>query len=308
MKSIKGRLLSAFLSVIAILSVTSLAFLGISIWVTQQYRAVSDTMIAEYRLVDNTQTLIDAFNTRVQSVGTDTSASQKRIDASEVNIKQLVLSLDTAVLDTQSRSDYLGFKASVEQLTGQIDESLKRVEQTGIQDYFNDYNKANKQYGFVRDNGTALLFSQLKYASSLQEKIDNTYKTSIFFGLALLAFLVMGSIFFALRFAVKLTKPLTKLTFASQELARGNMQITLQDVALRTTDEVGILAQSFETMAVTLRDKISQLDTQNKEIAGSAEILSAKNHELESMNKLMVDRELKMVELKKRVAELEATK
>ena len=59
-------------------------------------------------------------------------------------------------------------------------------------------------------------------------------------------------------------------------------------------------------MMITVDKNITRLDTFNKKIAQSAQVLESKNDELGRMNKLMVDRELKMVELKKEIEELKA--
>ncbi|MFZ2886516.1 MAG: ATP-binding protein [Minisyncoccia bacterium] len=270
MKSIKGRLLSAFLSVVLILSLASLGIFATNLWVTEQYKSASDAMIAEFRLVDNTKTLIDAFNTRVQSAGTDTTESQERINHAQLEIHGLFVILDSAITDTQSRSDYLGFKASVERLMTQIDDSLRKFEEESIKDYFSDYNEANKLYGFVRENGTALIFSQLQYQSSLQDEINQTYRIAIASGLGILVALIVGSIFFAFRFANRLVRPLVRLTKVSQQLAHGDFS---QDITPATKDEIGVLASSFNEMTGKLQDSRSRLEAQIKETESKAVLL-----------------------------------
>jgi chromosome segregation ATPase len=51
-----------------------------------------------------------------------------------------------------------------------------------------------------------------------------------------------------------------------------------------------------------------ELGELNKKLQNESETLKAKFEELERMNKLMVDRELKMIELKKRIVDLEKSK
>ena len=309
MRSIRGRLLGAFFGVIGIFSLASLVFFAINFSNLERYKSLSDTMIAEYRLVDNEAALIDAFNRWIQSAGTSSTAEfDRRLDKTVAEIDVLMTSLNSAPLDIQSESDYLGFKASVEKLTNQIDDSIRRFEEGGIKDYFDDYNEANKLYGFVRDNGTALIFSQLQYASSIRDEIDRTYRLSIVFGLSGFVLLILVCIAFALRFSRQITVPLKTLTGIAEKIAAGDTHTALNQGLLGEKTEIGSLSRSFNVMITRLFENIEKLNTSNKKMAESARVLEDKNKELGKLNHFMIDRELKMVELKDRIKELEGKK
>jgi methyl-accepting chemotaxis protein len=302
MRSIRGRLLGAFFGVIGIFSLASLVFFAVNFSNLQRYKSLSDTMVAEYRLVDNEGALIDAFNHWIQSAGTSsTTKFDGQLDKTVAEIGVLTAFLDSATLDIQSQSDYLGFKASVENLTNQIKASIQRSKEGGIKDYFDDYNKANKLYGFVRDNGTALIFSQLQYASSIRDEIDRTYRLSIVFGCTGFALLILACALFVLRFSRQITGPLQLLTDVTEKIAGGDTRTALSEKLLQEKSEIGSLARSFNVMITRLFENIQTLNTSNTAI-------ESKNAELEHLNKFMIDREVKMIELKKRIHELEGTK
>src|SRR4051812_32040517 len=105
MHTLRGRLITAFFGVIAVLVLAAAVFFAINLRVVGQYRSILDVMTAEYRLVDTMSTLIEAFNRRMQSAGTDSSKAQQDIDSSRKNITDLTGFLDTSIADTQSRSD-----------------------------------------------------------------------------------------------------------------------------------------------------------------------------------------------------------
>lgn len=299
MRTIRGRLILAFFSVILVLIAGGLVFFLVNARVIAEYRAITDVMTAEYKLVNTMPKLIDAFNRRMQSAGTDTSGAQGDIDSATEDIKALTSFLDSSITDTDSRASYLGFKSSVSNLTAQISESLARFEGGNIKDYFADFNEANKLYGFVKENGTTLLFSELQYASTLRDTISRTYLLTVLFGFASLLVLLLGCVAFVLRFATMITAPLKGLAEVAEKIARGDADARINPALLSQKDETGSLAQSFDTMLGKLFENIQKLDASNKEIAKNAELVGQTNSELERLNKFMVDRELKMVELKK---------
>jgi HAMP domain-containing protein len=304
MKSLKGRLLVAFLGIIAVLTATSLVLFFFNWRAVEEYRFVLDTMVAEYRLVHNTSLLIDAYNVQIQSAGTSDHEAHAQLMDAEQEIASLTRFLDTHISDRQSLSDYIGFKSSIATLVRLIDESLEKAEQGNIENYFDDYNKANKQHEFVRENGTTLIFSQLQYADAIQEKIEERYVWSTIFGLASLFLLVTLCLFFVIQFAQRLTAPLRKLTEASQELAGGNMEISMDSRILQETSEIRTLGNSFLHMAQQLKKSQANLQNKAAESDDRARELAEKLSEIERMNKLMVNRELKMVELKQEITHL----
>ena len=93
-------------------------------------------------------------------------------------------------------------------------------------------------------------------------------------------------------------KPLVLLHKGTEVIAGGNLDY---NVDIQTKDEIGQLSRSFNEMAGKLKASYSGLEEKVKE---RTKVLEEKTAELERMNKLMVGRELKMIELKKEIEEL----
>lgn len=128
----------------------------------------------------------------------------------------------------------------------------------------------------------------------------------------------LGGILLAVLFGFyiyhSLSRPITKLRDAAKEIGKGRLE---RKIEIRSKDEIGELASAFSQMTKDLREsrikleKYSkglekQVDERTKELEKSKKEMETKVNELEKFGKLSVGRELKMVELKKRVGELEA--
>lgn len=276
--SLKGSLLLFFLVIIFALSCGSLFLFVINFGVIQQYKKIADVMITEYRLLDSTSTLLRAYNTRLQSAGTEIANSEQIIKDSQVQISEHIAYLDKNIIGKKSQSNYLGLKANIDLFVSHINTSIEKFKQQNIAGYFDDYNRAFQLQGFVNDNGTNLFISELEYASSIRTQIDQRYLVTTVVGLFIIVFLSGMTIFLGINFVKKITDPLVTLASISQKIATGNMNIDIDSKILDRKDEIGILSTSFHTMTIALHSKIT---------------------ELERMNKLMVGREIKMTELKK---------
>ncbi|GAH16620.1 unnamed protein product, partial [marine sediment metagenome] len=73
-------------------------------------------------------------------------------------------------------------------------------------------------------------------------------------------------------------------------------------IDIKSKDEIGDLATSFEKMAQSLK---KQQDNLENLVVERTKELETKIDELQKYKKITVGRELKMVELKKRIKELE---
>ena len=149
--------------------------------------------------------------------------------------------------------------------------------------------------------------------------------TEILLGLILLSFFL--SVIIACRIAKVIAFPIKGLMIGMRKLSNGSPDYKIQ---ITSKDEIGSLQVGFINMAGRLRQSHSELTKQKDELEirvkeRTAELeknqeylkesisslekargeLEKKNEELERFLKLAVDREIKMVELKKKIKDLE---
>ena len=116
----------------------------------------------------------------------------------------------------------------------------------------------------------------------------------------------------AIIFAIKTTRPIRKLTDATTKFAGGDLK---SRVIITRSDEMGKLANSFNDMAEELEREISERKQSEEQLAERAAELSEanasleeKNKELGRFNKVFVERELRIKELRDRIKKLEKEK
>jgi len=119
---------------------------------------------------------------------------------------------------------------------------------------------------------------------------------------AMLGVVILTGVFFA----SSITKPIKKLKKFAQKITEGNFKEATVDI--NSNNEFFDLANCFNTMAGDLDSSRQKLEESNKELENRVESrtkeLQEKNEELEKFNKIAVDREMKMVELKEKIKTL----
>lgn len=118
-----------------------------------------------------------------------------------------------------------------------------------------------------------------------------------------LVLLFMGTLVLIILISLYMSKsislPVKKLQESAKKISEGLLD---EHIELKGRDEIGELARSFEHMRQEVKNSKSHLE---EKVAQRTKELNEKVEELERFNKLTVDRELKMIELKKRIEELE---
>lgn len=101
-------------------------------------------------------------------------------------------------------------------------------------------------------------------------------------------------------------KNIYSLNQATIKMQEGKMDTP---IGIKTDDEIGALANTFDSMRLAIKSQKEQLEEYSKsleeKVKERTQQLESMNDELKGFNTLAVGRELKMVELKKRVEELE---
>ncbi|MEY4744987.1 MAG: hypothetical protein RL272_932 [Candidatus Parcubacteria bacterium] len=124
--------------------------------------------------------------------------------------------------------------------------------------------------------------------------------------LVLIAFAMFLSLVGLTMFLIRVfIHPLKKLMAAAENVRRGEFG---KKTGIETTDELGQLAAIIDGASESLRKK-AEVENRAKELEAQIEaratLLERKVKELETINATTIGRELKMIELKKRIEELE---
>lgn len=133
--------------------------------------------------------------------------------------------------------------------------------------------------------GAIETYFDLKAVNILLAKIKMLIFIGVFFVVAIIFMLA----WFLFRYLIR--SRLTVLVQAAHEIAGGNLGV---QVKIKGTDEINDLAEAFNYMASKLNEMYEGLECKVKD----------RTQELAKENKLMVGRELKMIELKKEIEEL----
>jgi C4-dicarboxylate-specific signal transduction histidine kinase len=138
--------------------------------------------------------------------------------------------------------------------------------------------------------------------------LDTLNKTILDTIIILILLIVLGVIFtsFVLyRFITISLLPLKEFKFIAEAISFGDFS---KRINIKTKDELGDLAQTFNKMSNDLEDLYKNLEKKVKErtekLEESEKILKNTLGESEKMNKLIVGRELEMIRLKKEAIEL----
>lgn len=145
----------------------------------------------------------------------------------------------------------------------------------------------------------------VEYYFSL-ERIQDAVRNVIVTFAILLGFFTTLGIVLTLIFVDRFTRPIEDLTKGVEEIGKGNLD---HKVRVKTNDEVGILANAFNDMAVQIRKSKEDLSRYNaqleKQVEQRTKELEQKVDDLERLQRLTLNRELKMVELKEKLSALE---
>jgi len=154
------------------------------------------------------------------------------------------------------------------------------------------------------------------WAVVVELPVDEAYE-DVFVELSLLGMVLVLSFVLAIvsgfYLSRRITRPIINLRDAAIRIGKGSLDTQIR---VKAGNEVGELASAFNQMTIDLKKSRKELEEysknleekvkeRTKELEKSKKELEETNYDLERFNKLAVGRELRMIELKKRIKELE---
>jgi HAMP domain-containing protein len=117
----------------------------------------------------------------------------------------------------------------------------------------------------------------------------------------ILAIVLIFSGILAFHIAKSISEPINQLALGAERIGSGDLNYK---VGTTSKDEIGQLSRSFDKMTHDLETTLSSRDELNKEIEERKKAqakLQQQMEELRQFNRLMVDREIRMIQLKKEI-------
>jgi len=217
----------------------------------------------------------------------------------------LLSDLDSIVTNDNDKVAYRGLKNIITGIIDDLENGHKASRQGMVVEAANYYNMAIVKKAYVEPNVTTLFLQQIKNLDELQSEINYKYKNQLLLVSLWILATVLVTILYALLFSQKITKPINILSNVAEKVSAGNYKYKIQSDLFKENSEVGRLAKSFDLMLEKLNLKISQVEENNRVILETQKNLKEQNEELEKFNNIVVGRELKMIELKKHIQDLE---
>lgn len=106
-------------------------------------------------------------------------------------------------------------------------------------------------------------------------------KMTLYMVLGLMTMLIfLGATWFGFRLARELSAPIQALAAGTQRIAKGDLSVRLMD---ESRDELGLLVQSFNSMAEDLEQSRTRLTRANRQLEEQYQALIAKNHYVQAI-------------------------
>ncbi len=145
---------------------------------------------------------------------------------------------------------------------------------------------------------------------NVDERINEEVRYFVFF-LSTITLLSITIVFIILRYVI--IRPLYRINEGVEAIAKGKLG---HKVDVTSNDEIGRLGQAFNKMTEDLKKSRKSIEEysktlekkvaeRTKQLEESKKDLESKNDELERFNRLAVGREIKMIELKGKIKDLE---
>lgn len=129
-------------------------------------------------------------------------------------------------------------------------------------------------YPILDNNGQVLALYAVDFeVSKINEKAWSETKSLL---LLITAFLIVSGIIFYIVVS-RMIKPIIDLAKTSQRIAEGDL--TVDEIKVRTQDEIGLLSTSFNQMVANLRNVIHQVSKSMEQVTASAEELTASSEQ-----------------------------
>ncbi|MBN2141821.1 HAMP domain-containing histidine kinase [Candidatus Woesearchaeota archaeon] len=306
MAKIKTSLLVSFAVLICLMLFLNIFIIVTYSFIEGKYRAMSDSMILEYRITESFSKMIDSYTSLLQDA--NNTDYWNEYESAGNDIEDVFGNLEDAITFPESIAEFSKIKSMTHSIKTDCDSSLAGLSQRNFTQGTGIYDRAIRGKDYVREGTANLILKELEYSKELQASLQTLRKTTIAFSVTLILISTLGSIFFALFYSNRLSAPLMKLSNVAESISNGNLEIEVSLDLLNEKNEVGTLSNSFKNMLRRLKLEIKSQKEINTSLVEAKDKLQEKNQELEEKKNELVDTNAKLEETNQKLFELDKKK
>ena len=293
---IRTKIFLSFLIVMMLLMASVVSVFFFHVTSLTEYKNVSDNLVHENQLSQKTSELVETFNGVLLAPASTERMHTYRTVRQEVVV--IMEQLDSSITNTDSQVAYAGFSKIVREIIAHADAGLSALEQGDTNTAIAHYTDALYKKGFISEVATNLLLTEVQHLQDIQSVIESRYARQLLLLGAWTGFVLLLAAGYSFVFARRITAPIMVLSRVSKEVSGGEYEKRIPKTLVAREDEVGVLAGAFNLMLETLNIRLRQVEHANTTISKTKKDLEERNAELERFNRMVVNRELKMVALK----------
>lgn len=256
---------------------------------------ISERMKMQYELINKTDMMMNhllyAENEQISFAITFDDEFAKSSDEDLIQSLEYIPSIEEIVLkinDAKYNDIIKSITNEVKKRAGDVRDNLIKIKKMNKEDALNFLKTDLKEKVDLNleeaDNKLeSIAFSDLKSILKESEETADSAKMTIYISSSIfvLAILITGMLI-----TFSISRPLKELTKASEEMAKGNLTVSVSDKYSKSSDETGALVNSFLKMNEKLKELIAEmregvgiLATASNEISSTTSQLAASSSE-----------------------------
>ncbi|HEY5524819.1 MAG TPA: methyl-accepting chemotaxis protein [Clostridium sp.] len=288
-RSIKARMITAFIVVIVSLLAINIFSIYKSYSNNKKYTLLIDNTIKEGRLKEISTAMVDITGNYL------TNNNQKDLD--EVNnswkeIEDICNYLDNTIESEKSISSYKILKNLIVNTKIDCNNAIiySQKSETAVK-ASDSYNSASKKVQYVESTDGELLSNEVDYMKTVQEEIDKSFSINLIAAVVLLLVIVIACLGYSIVFSSGISKRLVRLKEIAQEIANGDLTDSdkKSEVNKNTKDELNVLEDTFMDMKKSLNSTISVVRESIVSVAQASTDLAVNMSQSKSANDIVVE-------------------
>lgn len=145
----------------------------------------------------------------------------------------------------------------IHSLLVETDTSVMARRGRNLEEYTTHYNESIKIYGYINEYIDLLNNTMLQKNINRFTIVSNNFNVAELLNIGIILSVFLFNIILILWFTYKITRPITQLSIAADEITKGKFDFP--NVKVESKDEIGVLAEAFNRMKESIRQYVKEI-------------------------------------------------